>query len=82
MRSDDKALFGDDSPAPEDATSGPSAPDLEMLATPMGYVNHGLTPTPLADSLGLHMTLLRPTSTGKITLKSKDPYEHPVIDPK
>ncbi|KZV65546.1 GMC oxidoreductase [Peniophora sp. CONT] len=81
VRSDDKAFFGDSSPIPEDTTSGPSAPDLEMLVTPMGYSNHGLAETPLADSLGLHMTLLRPTSTGSITLKSKNPFEHPLIEP-
>lgn len=69
-------------PPPEDATSGPDAPDLEMFVSPMGYIDHGLVPTPKVDTLGLHMTLLRPTSTGSITLASANAFDPPVIDPK
>lgn len=34
------------------------------------------------DGFAITMTLGRPKSTGSITLASKDPSEHPIIDPK
>lgn len=34
------------------------------------------------DGFAVTMTLGRPKSTGSITLASKDPSEHPIIDPK
>jgi len=80
VRADDKTLFPDGE-APEDATSGSEAPDLELFVTPMGYGKHGLADMPVEDSLGLHITLLRPTSTGKISLNSNDPFDAPIIDP-
>ncbi|KAI0322115.1 alcohol oxidase [Amylostereum chailletii] len=83
FRSTDTKLFAGEGQgqAPEDATSGSEAPDLEMLVSPLGYAEHGKNPMPQGNSMGLHMCLLRPKSLGSITLKSSDPFEAPVIDP-
>ncbi|KAN0134588.1 hypothetical protein V8E53_007734 [Lactarius tabidus] len=85
FRSDDPVLFAPHTsppPLPEDTTSGPNAPDLEFFVTPVGFINSGMGDLPNVDSLGLHMTLLRPTSMGNLLLKSSDPFEHPAINPK
>ncbi|QRV83541.1 GMC oxidoreductase [Ceratobasidium sp. AG-Ba] len=58
LRSDDANLFPGLPPLSEDTTSGPGAPDIELISMPIG-----------------------PTSTGKITLRSNDPFDAPVIDP-
>ncbi|KAH7100226.1 alcohol oxidase [Auriculariales sp. MPI-PUGE-AT-0066] len=87
VRSDDKVLF----PEPEfqdktlDTTSGSGSPDLELFATPLGWWNHGLGsdwPVPRPKALcSVTAVLLRPTSTGEVTLKSSDPFDAPVVDP-
>ncbi|KAF8882588.1 hypothetical protein BD779DRAFT_923170 [Infundibulicybe gibba] len=82
-RSDDPHLF----PAREypsqlvDSTSAVDSPDLEIFTTPFAYKNHGITIFPV-HSIALHSTLLRPMSTGKLTLKSNNPWDSPAIDPK
>ncbi|KAI0027500.1 GMC oxidoreductase [Vararia minispora EC-137] len=82
VRSDDATLFPEaEKNSLEDTASGPEAPDLEMFVTPFGYSNHGMLQTPTEDSLGLHLTMLRPTSTGTVTLKSSSPFDLPVVDP-
>ncbi|KAF8270546.1 alcohol oxidase [Lactarius quietus] len=85
FRSDDPVLFapqtGPPPPPAEDSTSGPNAPDLEFFVSPAGYTKCGEGDLPMVDSLGLHMTLLRPTSMGNLLLKSSDPFEHPSINP-
>ncbi|KAJ7449019.1 alcohol oxidase, partial [Mycena galericulata] len=83
FRSTDSALF----PAVEypqiieDTTSGPDAPDLELLLSTNGYLNQTRTVIPNIPTLGLHVVLLRPQSLGTVTLRSADPFEAPVIDP-
>ncbi|KAJ7430523.1 GMC oxidoreductase [Mycena galericulata] len=83
FRSTDSALF----PAVEypqiieDTTSGPDAPDLELLLSTNGYLNQTRTVIPNVPTLGLHVVLLRPQSLGTVTLRSADPFEAPVIDP-
>ncbi|KAJ5720240.1 uncharacterized protein N7483_008174 [Penicillium malachiteum] len=65
---------------PVDVTSGPKGPDLELLAVPLMY-GDGVAP----DGGGAITTgaiHLRPLSTGTITLKSRDAFEPPIIDPK
>jgi len=68
--------------APEDVSSGKGAPDMEIFVSPMIYTDHGFGPL-VGDGFyfGLHGVLLRPKSTGKITLKSADPFDKPIIDP-
>ncbi|KAI0067248.1 alcohol oxidase [Artomyces pyxidatus] len=81
LRSTDPTLFSPSDNEPEDTTSGPGAPDLEFFVTPFGYIEHGMGRLPTGDSFGLHMTLLRPTSLGSITLNSADPFDDPILDP-
>jgi choline dehydrogenase len=60
MRSDDTTLFPDAAEIEiEDTTSGPNAPDLELFVSPVGYSDNGMADTPIEDSMGLHITLLR-----------------------
>jgi len=84
VRSTDSSLFsnGETPMVLEDSASGPGAPDLEILVTPMPYKEHGLGKLPSGHMWSLHTTLLRPTSHGTITLKSTDPFEQPAIDPR
>ncbi|KAI1790186.1 GMC oxidoreductase [Ganoderma leucocontextum] len=84
-RSDDPGLF----PPSEyrektykDTTSGPGAPDIELFFTHTGYLKHNMVRMAPHHYFALHGVLLRPTSTGTIRLKSADPHEPPVIDPK
>jgi choline dehydrogenase len=57
-----------------------AAPDVELLFAPVGMVGEGLVPPrPHAATLGA--ILLRPHSTGCITLRSADPADPPIIDP-
>jgi len=84
VRSEDSKLFlADDTPSVlEDTTSGPGAPDIEYFIAPMAYTEHGRGPIPPGYLWSIHEILLRPTSTGTITLKSSNPFEGPAIDPK
>jgi len=80
---DDPKLFpkSEEPPLREDSTSGPECPDLELFVTPMGY--NVLTPEPITEpSFGVHAVALRPTSLGNVRLRSNDPFNSPVIDPK
>ncbi|KAF8896484.1 hypothetical protein BD779DRAFT_1608694 [Infundibulicybe gibba] len=82
-RSDDPNLFppGEYPSRLADSTSAADSPDLELFVTPFAYKNHGATILPV-HSVALHSTLLRPMSIGKITLKSNNPWDSPVLDPK
>ncbi|KZT67977.1 GMC oxidoreductase [Daedalea quercina L-15889] len=66
----------------EDSTSGPTAPDIEIFFTPMGYLSHGQVDFPQGHYFGVHAVLLRPTSTGDVKLRSADPSASPIVDPK
>ncbi|KAI0671884.1 GMC oxidoreductase [Trametes maxima] len=85
VRSTDPKLFPPDEfppeKNPEDTTSGPGAPDIELFFSPVGYKQHSGDNMPPAHYFGLHGVLLRPTSKGTIRLKSSDPNEPPIIDP-
>jgi len=82
IRVDDTKLFPDphEPPLTEDSTSGPECPDLEILVSPMGYTNFGQEFTDPA--FGVHAVALRPTSLGTVRLRSNDPFDNPVIDPR
>ncbi|KAI0950760.1 hypothetical protein AcW1_007983 [Taiwanofungus camphoratus] len=85
VRSSDPKLFPPHEFAretePEDATSGPGAPDIEFFVSPVAYNDHGYGKPPEGHNFGVHAVLLRPTSTGTIRLKSSDPLDPPIIDP-
>ncbi|TFK90489.1 GMC oxidoreductase [Polyporus arcularius HHB13444] len=85
VRSTDPKLFPPDQyPADhiDDQTSGPGAPDIELFFSPMGYLKHGQGKLRPGHYFSLHGVLLRPTSTGTIRLKSRNPEDPPEIDPK
>ncbi|KAH9921889.1 GMC oxidoreductase [Fomitopsis serialis] len=66
----------------EDSTSGPGAPDIEIFFTPLSYIEHGRIPFPQGHHVGVHIVLLRPTSTGTVRLQSANPSDAPTVDPK
>ncbi|KAH9949949.1 GMC oxidoreductase [Amylocystis lapponica] len=85
MRSDDPKLFPPDSFPPaqiQDLTSGPNGPDLELFFSPAGWTDHGYGPFPSGPHITIHAVLLRPSSTGTIRLRSSDPSDSPIIDPR
>ena len=57
------------------------AADLELLFAPVPFMDHGFT-KPSGHGLTIGAVLLRPESTGTITLRSADPFAPPVIDPR
>ena len=59
---------------------GEPAPDVQFHVAPALFENHGLVP-PSEHGFSLGPTLVRPRSRGEIRLASKDPYDHPTIDP-
>ncbi|QRW12253.1 GMC oxidoreductase [Ceratobasidium sp. AG-Ba] len=81
LRSDDPKVFPGLPPLSEDTCSGPGAPDLELIAMPIGFKNHGKEDVADGDLMTILTTVLRPTSKGKIRLRSNDPFDAPIIDP-
>ncbi|KDQ21683.1 hypothetical protein BOTBODRAFT_50263 [Botryobasidium botryosum FD-172 SS1] len=83
VRATDPILFPapQGSPKLEDTTSGPNAPDLELLASPGCVKNLGGEKIPSGGVFGLVAASLRPTSVGTIKLKSANPSDPPIIDP-
>ena len=55
-------------------------PDIEIQFSPAVIDDHGRDPKPFHGFMFVPY-FLRPTSRGSITLKSRDPREHPLIDP-
>ncbi|EFY93684.1 hypothetical protein J3459_022368 [Metarhizium acridum] len=68
---------------PKDYSSGDKAPDLEIIGAPIAFIHHG-EERPLDDAnvFSLVPIGLRPQSSGTISLKSADVFDHPIIDPK
>jgi choline dehydrogenase-like flavoprotein len=56
-------------------------PDLQLVFIPGIVDNHGRTQH-LGHGFSCHLTLLRPASTGTVTLGGADPRLPPVIDPR
>ncbi|KAG6856908.1 hypothetical protein H0H87_012490, partial [Tephrocybe sp. NHM501043] len=91
VRSDDPKLFPPEEYLEKihDTTSGEDSPDLELFSTIFGYKfnltgeyqNHGKYMFPM-HTVGLHATLLRPASTGTLRLKTNDPWDNPIMDPR
>ncbi|KZT67962.1 GMC oxidoreductase [Daedalea quercina L-15889] len=86
-RSSDAALFaraGVPLPTPdviEDSTTGSHSPDIELLFTPMAWLDHACGAYPEGYHFGMHTILLRPTTTGTIRLRSTDPSDELLVDP-
>ena len=62
---------------PKDYGSGGVGPDIELLCAPLAYIHHGEENARPGESVfGLVPISLRPQSSGTVTLKSDDPFEH------
>ncbi|XP_063968704.1 choline dehydrogenase, mitochondrial-like [Lytechinus pictus] len=60
--------------------AGVKHPDIHMHFVPTMTHKHGQIPGH-CHGFQVHVNTLRPTSRGSIKLKSRDPKEHPLIDP-
>jgi choline dehydrogenase len=58
-----------------------SVPDLELVFAPVLFEEEGLK-QPTEDGLTLAVVLLRPKSSGTVTLRSLNPLDPPAIDPR
>ena len=56
-------------------------PDIQLHFAPAMIIDHGRTSV-WGHGMSCHTCLLRPKSTGEVTLKSSDPFDDPLIDPK
>jgi choline dehydrogenase len=56
-------------------------PDIEIIFAPVAFIGEGLIPAP-AHAVTVGAILLKPESTGTITLASADPLAAPLIDPR
>jgi len=67
----------------QDATSGPNAPDVEMIGACVAFLKHGSEVAPAgANIFTIFPILLCPQSIGYLKLKSSSPWDKPIIDPK
>jgi choline dehydrogenase len=57
------------------------APDLELIFAPVPFEDEGTT-QPTWHGVTLATVLLQPRSVGEVTLRSADPLDPPVIDPR
>ncbi|WP_031468670.1 GMC family oxidoreductase [Sciscionella sediminilitoris] len=57
------------------------APDLELIFVPVPFLAEGLE-APQSHGLTTGPVLLRPDSTGTVTLESADPLRAPLVDPR
>jgi choline dehydrogenase-like flavoprotein len=58
-----------------------SAPDLELLFAPVLFEDGGLTP-PRGHGFTIGAVLLQPRSSGVVRLRSRDPLDKPLIEPR
>ncbi|GAA5853201.1 hypothetical protein JCM9279_006259 [Rhodotorula babjevae] len=64
--------------------SGVTSADLEIIAAPVWYLNHAMTPAPApsADYFTMASTILKPFSTGTVGIRSASVWDEPLIDPR
>lgn len=63
-------------------TEGASRPDLQIHVAPATVVRGGQTVLPDARGFTVNSTFLRPRSVGSVRLKSADPSDEPLVDPR
>ncbi|KIY69094.1 GMC oxidoreductase [Cylindrobasidium torrendii FP15055 ss-10] len=80
IRSDSTAIFGNNKETLAPCASDSEAPDLELFATGVGYHNHGIAIKP--SSFGLRCVLLRPLSSGSLSLRSNSIWDDLRINPR
>jgi choline dehydrogenase len=64
-----------------DRTSGPTSPDLELIAMSLCFARHGRFIAPDIGYAQLSSVALRPESKGTVKLTSADPFTPPLMDP-
>ncbi|KAF7290097.1 GMC oxidoreductase [Mycena chlorophos] len=57
-------------------------PNIEIFLAPLIVVNNGSTKTPGKHGFTIGCVAIDPASKGRITLASKNVFDHPVIDPR
>jgi choline dehydrogenase len=57
-------------------------PDLELIFAPAPYFDEGIGDPYTGHAVVMGPILLKPRSTGSITLRSADPKDKPIIDPR
>jgi choline dehydrogenase len=62
-------------------SSGGATVQIYCVPT-LGYANTGVDAIPAVDGIKLHVTLLRPHSHGTVMLRSADPADPPLVDPR
>ncbi|KAG8881244.1 hypothetical protein FRB97_009743 [Tulasnella sp. 331] len=65
-----------------DSTSGKGAPDVEVVVSSLAWRDHGHKDFDVGNAMSITPIYLRPTSIGEITLRSNDPWDKPLIDPR
>ncbi len=60
---------------------GLAAPDLELLFAPVPFQDEGLV-KPTREGVTLAAILLQPRSVGEVRLRSADPLDAPIVDPR
>jgi choline dehydrogenase-like flavoprotein len=58
-----------------------AAPDLELLFAPVLFTDEGLSPPP-EDGVTIAAVALQPGSVGEVSLRSADPNDPPLVDPR
>ncbi|GAB1525203.1 hypothetical protein RhiTH_008360 [Rhizoctonia solani] len=82
IRTDDPKIFGPNPAHIEDTTSGPNAPNLEMACAPLTFAEHGFKSAPPGEkAFTMAPVLLRPKSSGFITISSGNVWDNAVIEP-
>ncbi|KAF5858087.1 hypothetical protein ETB97_004895 [Aspergillus alliaceus] len=82
IRSSDHVSSQSEGISPEDHTSSKMAPDVEIIGAPLGFIHHGEeSPMDGSSVFTIVPISLRPKSEGTITLRSREVFDHPLIDP-
>ncbi|CAE6468564.1 unnamed protein product [Rhizoctonia solani] len=81
IRTDDTKIFGPTPAQIEDTASGPKAPHLELACAPLTFAEHGFrTGPPGEKSFTIAPVLLRPKSTGYVSITSGNVWDSAVIE--
>ncbi|CAE6501665.1 unnamed protein product [Rhizoctonia solani] len=79
VRTDDTKIFGPNEV--KDTTSGFNAPDLEIVCGGLTFSQHGFRTAPGEQGLTMGPILLRPKSSGYVTITSGNVWDTAVIEP-
>ncbi|KAB5591168.1 hypothetical protein CTheo_5377 [Ceratobasidium theobromae] len=82
FRTDDTRIFGSKPTEVEDTTSGTGAPNLEIACASLTFSEHGFRqPPPGEKAFTMAPVLLRPKSSGHVTITSSNVWDNPTIEP-